>query len=127
MDELPLKWICRNLQIASRIAVDWSNFCRDVCVHWDRNYNRNLVLRGEVEIDESFFYQRKHNRGRAAGRHKWVISIVERGSGRVCLERILNRSMHTMIPIKCGMGWRVGWVTPDSKFSHSQVFRNHKC
>ena len=63
----------RETGASARVTVDWFNFCRDVCA---QNFlDHPIVIGGPgtvVEIDESKFGKRKHNRGRAVDGH-WVL------------------------------------------------------
>lgn len=103
--DTPLKYIMHELEITQwNTVVDWSNFCRDVCVEW---LVRNPVEIGgldhqgnpiEVEIDESYYFHRKYHRGQIhAG--KWVFGGIERGSGRCFTEVVPRRDAATLLPL----------------------------
>lgn len=51
-----------------------------------------------VEIDESVFFRRKFNRGRFR-EHIWVLGLLERGSKKVVLIPIPDRSASTLHPL----------------------------
>lgn len=53
------------LQISSNTFVDWSSFCREVCMEWANGQSQKLGGPGKiVEIDEAKFGRRKYHRGR---------------------------------------------------------------
>ena len=62
---------------SSRIAVDWANFCRDICGQWFERQNTELGgfdQNGEpvvVEIDEIKSNHQKYHRGAYCDGH-WV-------------------------------------------------------
>ena len=67
-------------KISKRVAIDWYNFFRDVCIEY--YVTHPIVIGGPgkvVEIDESKFGKRKYNRGRVVDGH-WVFGGIERGS-----------------------------------------------
>ncbi|XP_031338637.1 uncharacterized protein LOC116167416 [Photinus pyralis] len=66
------------LQVSSRTFVDWSSFCREVCMHYLTR--RSVLLGGEgvtVEIDEAKIGKRKYNRGRRI-EDQWIFGGYER-------------------------------------------------
>ena len=74
----PEKLIINEFNFSKKTVVDWSRFCRDLCV-FDFNSNVNIIG-GEgtiVEIEETLAVKRKYNRGRmlAAG---WLFGGIER-------------------------------------------------
>ena len=48
-----------------------------------------------VEIDESYFFRRKFNRGRRVN-GLWVFGAIERDSGRCMMEVVLDRTAQTL-------------------------------
>ncbi|CAG9857125.1 unnamed protein product [Phyllotreta striolata] len=82
-------------------VVDWSNFCRDVCRH-HFDLHENLIggfnddgTSKIVEIDESYFFKRKYNRG-AVRPGLWVFGEIERGSKRCFLVEVPDRTQETL-------------------------------
>lgn len=82
--------------------VNYNNYYRIECYNWLlRNYNSQLGgsdVNGAsifVEVDESYFFRRKYNRGQRR-RGKWVVGMVERGSGRCWLEVVAKRDAATI-------------------------------
>jgi len=51
-----------------------------------------------IELDESCFFKRKSNKGRAR-KNIWVFGFVERISGRFFAEVVQKRDANTLIPI----------------------------
>jgi len=85
-------------------AVDWANFCRDVCMQWivDNPIEiGGMDLQGqplEVEIDKSYFFHRKYHRGQRRD-GMWVFGGTERGSGRCFTEIVDRRDAATLLPL----------------------------
>ena len=64
---------------SNNTLVDWYNFVREVCLEISNLNNQKIGDLGEiVEIDESEFWKRKHNRGRRVN-GCWVFGGIERG------------------------------------------------
>ena len=88
--------------VSNNTVIDWYNFCRDMCLHFDRRFWRNRALGGPgttVELDESWFYKRKYHRGRGVLAHQLVFGMIERQSRKVILIPIPNRRWTTLRPI----------------------------
>lgn len=86
---------------ASEAAVDWYNFCRDVCAQYF--VDNPAVIGGPglmVEIDKSKFGKRKYmyNRGRYTEGH-WVFGGVQRITGEAFLVEVERRDADTLLPI----------------------------
>lgn len=89
--------IQRELNISSRTVVDWSSFCREVCVHWAKNVSCKLGGPGKiVEIDEAMFGKRKGNVGRPLIQ-QWIFGGVERGSTKSFFVPVDSRDQVTLI------------------------------
>jgi hypothetical protein len=59
------KLICDDFPFSNKIVVDWSRFCRDLCVYEFENDDSIIGGPGTiVEIDETVVVKRKYNRGR---------------------------------------------------------------
>lgn len=77
--------------VSEHTIVNWMSFIREVC---EKDIIDNPMILGgiqietnvpkEVEIDESLFFRREYNRGRAKN-GVWVFGAVERGSSRCSL------------------------------------------
>lgn len=81
--------------------VNYNNYFRQQCCDWLLTTNQQLGgfdANGQsvfVEIDESYFFHRKYHRGqRRVG--KWVVGLVERGSGRCWMEVVVRRDAATL-------------------------------
>lgn len=81
--------------------VNYNNFFRVECDRW---LNRQQVDLGGfdgnglpiyVEVDESYFFHRKYNRGRRR-RGCWVVGLVERATGKCWLEIVVRRDAQTL-------------------------------
>ena len=58
-------FIKTELGVSHTTVVDWSSFCREVCVYWLEKCSQVLDCHGVVvEIDEAKFGKRKFNTGR---------------------------------------------------------------
>ena len=93
-------FIREELQIGScTTMVDWFNFAREVCAEIMEVDNEQIGGEGkEVEIDESKFGKRKYNRGRRVD-GCWVFGGIERGSDKMFLSIVQDRSAATLVPI----------------------------
>jgi IS1 family transposase len=131
------KLIRHELNIGSSSLVDWGNFFRDLAVEW--NNVVRLPLGGidpddglglVIEIDESAFGKNKYNRGRKPTT-RWVFGGIERATGRLFAQTVLNRNANTLIPlIQQHIAWGShiisdGWAAYDSipsdVYTHSVV------
>ena len=85
--------------VSKHVVVDWYNFCRDVCGQYFLDHRVTNGGPGRVvEIDESKFGRRKHNRGRVVDGH-WIFGGVEGGTSRGFMVEVEDRSKHTQLPI----------------------------
>lgn len=81
--------------------VNYNNFFRTECHNW--LLRQPMLLGGidnnghpiSVEIDESYFFNRKYHRGRFR-RGTWVVGMVERETGRCWLEIVQRRDRITL-------------------------------
>jgi len=90
--------------MSEHTQTDWGNFCRDVCEAYLFQNQHQLggyrivndqMVPAEVEIDESFFFKRKANRGRyRAG--SWVFGGIERDTGKTFLVVVEQRDAATL-------------------------------
>lgn len=136
-----LHTIMRETNIASEHTItDWYNFLREVCQSWaERTQSRDKLggFNVIVEIDESKFYRAKYNRGRMLGKdYGWVFGLIERGTNKVRLFPVEDRSSNTLLPIIAqnvkprsivvSDGWASygGISTLSDRFKHSWV--NHR-
>ena len=83
--------ISHELEIDLKTCVNWSSYCREVCLIAFVKSPRKIGGPSKtVEIDESKFGRRKFYRG-----HKvdgcWVFGGIERESGRVFMEVVEKR------------------------------------
>ena len=84
-----------------RSSVDWANFIREIFKQYVYECYQTVQLEGEVEIDESLFGKKcKFNRGNPhTGLKVWVFGMVERGTNKLLLFSVLNRTKEILIPI----------------------------
>ena len=112
--------ISRELSISRHSVVDWSSFCREVCVFWLDQ--RSEVLGGlgmVVEIDEAKIGHRKYNRGRWVDGF-WVFGGFERGSGRTFLVPVPSRDSTTLLAVI------KQWIRPGTTIM-SDCWRAYDC
>lgn len=83
----------------NKTVSDWFNFCRDVCREILNQKSEMIGGYGNiVEIDESAFGKRKHNRGRHR-KTQWVFGGIERGSNNMFSVTVKRRNRRTLWPI----------------------------
>ncbi|XP_011864121.1 PREDICTED: uncharacterized protein LOC105560006 [Vollenhovia emeryi] len=87
------------LNMSSTSVVDWSNFCRELLSMW-LDQEENMIGGPDciVEIDEAKIGKRKYNRGRIV-KGQWVFGALERGTKRIFVVRVSDRSESTLINI----------------------------
>lgn len=102
------KFIMRELKCCDRTVVDWSSYCREVCVQWSLDHSQRLGGPGKiVEIDEAKFGKRKYNRGRRI-EGQWVFGGFERDSKKIFLVPVPDRSAQTLLQVI------QEWILPDT-------------
>ena len=101
---------------SEQTAVDWKQFCRDVCVSYFLNHPEPIG--GEdrvVEIDESLFARRKYNRGRIV-KEQWIFGGYDAIDKKGFLVSVPARDAATLLPIV------QQWVMPGS-IVHSDMWQ----
>jgi hypothetical protein len=76
----PASLVESDFEYSHATIVDWSRFCRDICLWHVETDLDHSVIGGPglvVEIDESLIVRRKYNRGRMLSQ-EWVFGGVER-------------------------------------------------
>ena len=79
--------------------MDWSNFCREVCI--DEVITQEPRIGGVgtiVEIDESLFGKNKFGRGELHD-GRWVFGGVQRGTGEWFLVPVERRDAETLLAL----------------------------
>ena len=86
-------------QISKPMLLRWYQYYKDLMSTYLVNNPIRLGGVGKfVEVDESKFgHKRKYNRGRCVGDHPWIVGIIERGSKKVTLLKVLNRKATTLV------------------------------
>ena len=98
VSECSLTTTMRLLGVGEHAAVDWYNYCREVCVLWAKGLPKIGGPGKIVEVDESKIGSRKYNRGRRVN-GVWVFGGVERqGTGSFAV-RVPDRSAGTLLCI----------------------------
>lgn len=93
------KIICNETGCSSSTVVDWSSYCREVCVQWCVKNSEKLGGFGMiVEIDEAKFGKRKYHRGRVI-EGKWVFGGFERETKKIFLVPVEKRDTDTLIEV----------------------------
>ncbi|XP_030752315.1 uncharacterized protein LOC115879561 [Sitophilus oryzae] len=92
-------FIMRELSCSAHTIVDWSSFCREICINWCTRTSVPLGGIGRiVEIDETKFGKRKYNRGRII-EGQWVFGGFERETKKVFLVPVENRTVATLLAV----------------------------
>ena len=87
------------LVTTNKSAVDWYNFCRDICLNIIKLDNKKIGGPGHiVEIDESKFGKQKFRRGRPVN-GKWVLGGIDWDTGETFFKVVEDRSAETLLPI----------------------------
>lgn len=96
----PEKLICEEFTFSNKTVIDWSRYCRELCVH---HFEADNALIGgigcTVEIDETIIVKRKNNQGRVLS-DGWLFGGIERredGVFRCFLTVVYNRSAPHLI------------------------------
>ena len=87
------------LGVSTKTVVDWSSFCREVCMFWVEKCSQVLGGPGVVvEVDESKFGKRKFNTGRLVD-GTWVFGGFERGSKRCFFVPVPSRGADVLLEV----------------------------
>ncbi|XP_069702575.1 uncharacterized protein [Periplaneta americana] len=103
------KILMKDVEIGPACVVDWSGFCRQVCVDWVLNNRRCIGGPGTiVELDVSKFGCRKYSKGQRI-KGQWVFGGVERGNPRnFFLVPVKKRNVDTLRQII------TDWILPQT-------------
>ena len=92
-------FLITELGVSRHTVVDWSSFCREVCLYWLERSSEVLGGPGVVvEIDEAKFGRRKFNTGRLID-GTWVFGGFERGSKKCFLVPVLSRGSDVLLQV----------------------------
>ena len=81
----------------NKTAVTWAKKCRKECQYYFEANQTKIGGAGKiVEIDESFFSNRKYNRGRYHANGQWVFGGIERGTNRCFAMTIGDKTRATL-------------------------------
>ncbi|EFN74509.1 hypothetical protein EAG_13603, partial [Camponotus floridanus] len=87
------------LNIRSETVVNWSNFCRELCLDWLEDNNEMIGGEGViVEIDEAKIGKRKFNKGRLIS-GQWIFGGFERGTAKLFVECVADRSAIVLLEV----------------------------
>jgi len=90
----------REFRISKQTAVDWDNFHREGCCRWMLANQQGVKIGGPgkvVEVDEMQYKRKKHGVGRKTSTSDvWVMGGVERGSQRIFLVIVKDRTKQTL-------------------------------
>jgi hypothetical protein len=105
-DDLPQTHIMREARIGWETMVNWANYCREICVEWERR--NNIMIGGmtidgipaplEVEIDESLYFHTKAHLGQP-GLQQWVFGGLQRHTKKCFLIPVAQRDAATLLPL----------------------------
>lgn len=100
------KDVSAQVQVALQTVTDWFSFCREVTVNYCVEKSIKLGGPGKtVEVDEAKFGKQKYHRGRVI-EGQWVFGGFERGSKRLFLVPVPDRTKETLI------GCIKEWILP---------------
>jgi hypothetical protein len=89
------KLILEDFDFSKVTIVDWSRFCRELCVEYFETSDQRIGGPGQiVEIDETLIVRRKYNRGRVL-RSGWLFGGIERrndGQFKCFMRMVYDRS-----------------------------------
>lgn len=100
----PASLIESDFEYSHSTIVDWSRFCRDICLwHVEADLDHSAIggPGHVVEIDESLIVRRKYNRGRMLSQ-EWVFGGVERrldGTWNCFIEFVADRTQVTLTEV----------------------------
>jgi transposase-like protein len=90
----------RELGISSATVVEWSSYCRDICLNWALKETSRLGGPGKiVEIDEAKFGKDRTVNGVLIKKGQWVFGGIERGSKKCFYIPVENRDAATLMPL----------------------------
>uniref|UniRef100_A0A0L8FWV1 ISXO2-like transposase domain-containing protein n=1 Tax=Octopus bimaculoides TaxID=37653 RepID=A0A0L8FWV1_OCTBM len=95
MSEAPISTAVLYTGVDNKAAIQWYEFCREVCLGKMRD---KAPLGGpgqEVEIDESLLFKRKSHVGRI-GHQTWVVGCYDTTVKKGFLQRVPDRSAATL-------------------------------
>ncbi|GFW10083.1 putative transposase-like protein [Trichonephila clavipes] len=116
----PQKYAVTDLGVGSHSAVDWHNFCREVCTHvLIRDSYKIGGVDAIVEVDESKFGKMKYGKGRPAI-GKWVFGDTERNSNK-CFLRVVP-----CLTKECLLVVNKEWVLPGATII-SDCWASYNC
>ena len=99
LDKQTIDFMTKNIEISKNTVIDWKNFCREVCVEILKLDNKKIGGPGTiVEVDESKFGKRKHNRGKKVD-GVWVLGGVCRETNETFFQVVEDRTAETIMPI----------------------------
>lgn len=79
-------------------VIAWYKKFRRICSNYFRA--NPIMLGGTVEVDETFMSRRHGRRGRRVRKHpKWILAMVERGTGRSYMQVVFRRNAATLLAI----------------------------
>jgi hypothetical protein len=97
--EIPVTAVSELISVSEKTAIQWFNYCRDICSF--KMVSLNQLLGGEgriVQIDESLMFRRKNNVGRLV-EQLWVFGMYDLSIRKGYLVHVSDRSANTLIPI----------------------------
>ena len=101
--------IIHELGVGRSTAVDWHNFCREVCEIVLLEQSERIGGPGiTVQIDESKFGKRKYHKGHHV-EGQWVFGGIEEDSRKCFLVAVEKRDEATLLPII------QRWIEPGTK------------
>lgn len=103
--------------------VDWSSFCRDLCIDWFNRTKEKIGGAGlAVEIGESKLGERKDDRDRGSVIHlgKWVFGGYDRSTKKLFVVIVEERTRETLI------GVLRDWIRPGTTIV-SNCLKKYNC
>lgn len=93
------EFLVKEMQISAHTVVDWSSFCREVCINWaERN---SSVLGGPnciVEVYETKIDKQKYERGPEV-EEEWVLGGIEKDTGNCFFVPVPDRTDYALLAL----------------------------
>ncbi|KAK9296905.1 hypothetical protein QLX08_009215 [Tetragonisca angustula] len=91
------EFLQNELEISSTMVIDWTSFCRELCILWAEKHSVPIGDENEiVKVDEAKI--RKFNKARLVTGY-WIFGGIKRSSKRIFIIPIPDRSSETLLEV----------------------------